>query len=658
MYPKSTELPSGRLVASFEDSEGSVVGQKLPIYKSDDHGDTWQKLSDVLPPASLSSDPAYAAYTSNWTNPYFYVLPQDLGSLKAGTLLLASVVSGPDQSTNGSNRTPVAIALYESTDSGQTWNVVNIIASGPNQAQDPVWEPYLMMYQGQLVAYYSDENDYLSYNTTTGAPTLDPNNATATDSGGQILAHKTWNGTGFWSTPVVDVAGPTQDMGGGKTEIGYGRPGMTNVVPTSDGKWMLTYEYWGGGDNVRYKIADDPLKFYSDNNAAGNPISSIPVTPGSNLLAQGGSPVLVRLPDGRIAYNAAGSSDLWVNDSGSSTGSWKEYHTSMPAGYSRNLQYVTATGRIEILTAPWGTGPVSYGQVDIGNSKGVYYSLINRKTGQALSPQAGKTQDAQFTGNIPDITGLTRNDANASQWWHLARKGNSVTLLNKTGGRAMGIWQGNAVQGGQLAQWVDDGGSDKLWNLVSTVAGYVKIQSTANTSLYATSATAGSVDLEAATTDTGQQWQLVVDFTTTADAAFKLVDHGSGKVLGINAGSTADGAAAVQWSDTGASDQAWKIGRLANGSLTFTDQNSSKVLSIQQASTSPGAAAVQSTGTGASSQQWSMTPSGPYYTIKNSNSQLLLGIQGGSTADGAPAIQWTPDGSANQQWQLVQVAGD
>jgi hypothetical protein len=114
LYPKSTELPSGRLVASFEDSEGSVVGQKLPIYKSDDHGDTWQKLSDVLPPASLSSDPAYAVYTSNWTNPYFYVLPQDLGSLKAGTLLLASVVSGPDQSTNGSNRTPVAIALYAS----------------------------------------------------------------------------------------------------------------------------------------------------------------------------------------------------------------------------------------------------------------------------------------------------------------------------------------------------------------------------------------------------------------------------------------------------------------------------------------------------------------------------------------------------------------
>ena len=35
---------------------------------------------------------------------------------------------------------------------------------------------------------------------------------------------------------------------------------MANVVPTSDGKWLLTYEYWGGGDNVRYKVADRPAE--------------------------------------------------------------------------------------------------------------------------------------------------------------------------------------------------------------------------------------------------------------------------------------------------------------------------------------------------------------------------------------------------------------
>lgn len=96
LYPKSAQLPSGRIVATFENSQTDPVGQTLPVYKSDDDGTTWQKLADVKPPAALSSDPQYAKYTSNWTNAYPYTLPQDVGDLKAGTLLLASIVSGDD----------------------------------------------------------------------------------------------------------------------------------------------------------------------------------------------------------------------------------------------------------------------------------------------------------------------------------------------------------------------------------------------------------------------------------------------------------------------------------------------------------------------------------------------------------------------------------
>jgi hypothetical protein len=493
LYPKSAQLPSGRLVMAFEDSEGAVVGQTLPIYKSDDHGDTWQKLTSLKAPAYLNS--AYAAYTSNWTNPYFYVLPQNLGSLKAWTLLLADVVSGAD--AGGGNRQNIAIVLYASTDQGVTWSVISTIATGPNQAHDPVWEPFLMMYQGQLVAYYSDENDYSSYNSSTGVATINPNNASV-ESGGQVLVHRTWSGSGSWSSPVLDVAGST-------TSLGAGRPGMTNIVPTTDGKWLLTYEYWGGGANVRYKIASNPLQFYTTGGGAGTGISSLP-----GGLALGGSPVLISRPDGSLVYNAAGSGDVWVNANGRSDGTWKQYHTAMPAGYSRNLQYVSGTGLISILQAPWGTGPVSYGEVDLGNSSGTYYALVNRASGQVLSPQAGKTQDAVFTGDTPDIITQARNDANAGQWWHLAAKGSSVTLLNKGGGRAAGIWQGSTSAGAKLTQWVDDNGTDKLWNLVAASGGYYKLQSVKNTALYATATTAGgAVDVEAATTSNAQQWQLV-----------------------------------------------------------------------------------------------------------------------------------------------------
>ena len=439
VYPKSVELPSGRLVASFEkatvnQATGGAVGETLPLYSSDDHGTTWRPLSHLKAPASLSKDSRYAKYTSNWTNPYLYVLPETIGKLKAGTLLLASVVSGEDYfykehkaadphwtPSNDGDRRDVAIALFSSTNEGVTWKVVNVIAKGGWQGGsagavganiananthhqvDPVWEPYLMIYRGKLVCYYSDENGFLGFDPATGVAKVDPDNATAKDSQGQVLVHKTWDGrSASWSAPVMDVSGTVQDMGGGKTEIGGGRPGMTNVVRTRDGKWLITYEYWGGGDNVRYKIANDPLTFSADGDPAGRPITSLPVDPGSRRLTTGGSPVVIKLPDGRLVYNAAGSGSVWVNESGRSDGVWKEYQTPMGPGYSRNLQYVRRTGRIVILRNQ-GTSQIAFGEVDLGRSKGAYYQLVNRKTGQVIGT-GGKTNDANLgNGDVPDV---------------------------------------------------------------------------------------------------------------------------------------------------------------------------------------------------------------------------------------------------------------
>ncbi len=359
VYPKSAQLPSGRLVASFEKATvvpetGSADGETLPVHKSDDHGTSWQPLSEVRAPAYLSRDPEYAKYTSNWTNPYLYVLPQAVGKLKKGTLLLASVVSGDDQyykehkaadpnwtPSNDGDRKDLAIALYSSTDEGRTWKVVNVVATGgwqggsagavgrnvaaanSHRQVDPVWEPYLTVHKGRLVCYYSDENDYLGFDPATGVPTPDPANGTAPDSHGQILVHKTWNGRNAgWSDPVVDIAGLTQDMGGGKTEIGGGRPGMTNVVRTSDGKWLLTFEYWGGGTNTRYVLADDPLKFYRGS-PTGEGITSLPVDAGSRPLGTTAAP--------------------W--SSGSPTGAWSTTRRAAATSGSTRADAATACGR-------------------------------------------------------------------------------------------------------------------------------------------------------------------------------------------------------------------------------------------------------------------------------------------------------------------------
>ncbi|MEU9431271.1 RICIN domain-containing protein [Streptomyces sp. NPDC048252] len=547
IYPKSAELPSGRLLASFEKSTvvtatGSADKQTLPVYKSDDHGTTWQPLSEVKAPAYLSGDPQYAKYTSNWTNPYLYVLPQDVGNLKQGTLLLASVVSGDDHyykehkaadpnwtPTNDGDREDLAIALYSSTDEGATWKVENVVATGGWQGGsagavgqniadanthhqvDPVWEPYLMVHKGRLVCYYSDENDYTGFNATTGVPTLDPANDTATDSQGQILAHKTWDGlSAAWSAPVVDVAGLTQNMGGGKTEIGGGRPGMANVVRTTDGKWLLTFEYWGGGANTRYALAGDPLKFYTGS-ATGTGVDVLPLDAGSHALAAGGSPVLVRLPGGRLVYNAAGSGNVWVNDSGRGDSTWKEYQTTSPAGYSRNLQYVDGTGRIAVLNNQ-GTSTIAYAEVDLGHSDGAYHQLVNRRTDQVIGT-GNKTNDANIgNADVPDVRLEAPGSAADAdtQYWHLTTEPNGgLSLLNKSGGRAAAIWTGNATAGQKIGQWVDNSDTGS-WNLVKTADGFYKLQSVKNTDLYLTGATAGAqLTLQTALTDGSQDWELV-----------------------------------------------------------------------------------------------------------------------------------------------------
>lgn len=547
VYPKSAQLPSGRLVASFEKSTvvpatGSADGQTLPVYKSDDHATTWQPLSEVKAPAYLSSDPKYAKYTSNWTNPYLYTLPQDIGNLKQGTLLLASVVSGDDQyyrehkaadpnwtPSNDGDRSDLAIALYSSTDEGATWKIVNVVATGgrqggsagaigqniaaanTHQQVDPVWEPYLMVYKGQLVCYYSDENDYTGFNATTGVPALDPANDTATDSHGQILAHRTWDGrSAQWSAPVVDIAGLTQSTGGGKTEIGGGRPGMANVVRTTDGKWLLTFEYWGGGADTRYVIADNPLEFYRGS-ATGTGVTSLPVDTGSHALATGGSPVVIRLPAGRLVYNAAGSGNVWVNESGRSDGVWKEYQTTSQAGYSRSLQYVEGTGRIAILNNQ-GTSTIAYAEADLGQSDGAYYQLVNRRTDQVIGT-GNKTNDANIgNADVPDVVleepGSAANPD--TQYWHVVTEPNGkVTLLNKSGGRAAAIWTGNATAGQRIGQWVDNSATGS-WNLVKTADGFYRLQSARNTNLYLTGASDNApLTLQNAATDGSQDWELV-----------------------------------------------------------------------------------------------------------------------------------------------------
>ena len=234
----------------------------------------------------------------------------------------------------------------------------------------------------------------------------------------------------------------------------------------------------------------------------GTGILSLPVTSGSSRLSRGGSPVLMRMPNGRILFNASGSGDVWTNASGSSTGAWTQQHTTMGSAYSRSLTYIPNTGRVEIVG---GTTTISYADIDFGNSAGSYYKLVNVNSGKNLGVYAADLLDGQ---NAVQWTGNT----SADQQWHVTDLGNGYsTLLDKNSGRALGILAGSTSSGANAVQWVQNGSTDQQWQLVAVGSNY------------------------------------------------KLVNRNSGLALGVSGGSTSDGAQIVQEAYPGATSQQWSL---------------------------------------------------------------------------------------------------
>jgi uncharacterized protein len=141
---------------------------------------------------------------------------------------------------------------------------------------------------------------------------------------------------------------------------------------------------------------------------------------------------------------------------------------------------------------------------------------------------------------------------------------------------------------------------------------------------------------------------------STAEASHRLVNAGTGLVVGITDMSTADGGLAVAWADTGTADHNWVM--ITDGTaVRFRNVNSGKVLGVQDMSTADNARVLQWSDTGTADHRWTLVDNGNgTYRIRNVNSGKLLAILNGSSTQGSQIIQDSDNGSADNNWRLVR----
>ena len=308
LYARTALLSNGDLLATWENYSPEPPAVYFPIYKSTNGGKSWAMISKVQD------------QVNGWGlryQPFLYELPRAIAGYPAGTVLLAGNSIPTDLSRT-------KIDLYASRDRGLTWTFVSSVASGgralPNNGETPVWEPFLLLYQDQLVVYYSDQRD---------------------PAHGQKLVHQVSTDLTTWAAPVEDVAYANYTA----------RPGMTTVTQLPDGNYMMTYEYGGGPGFATYefpayyRISANPLNF---NQSVGQPIISKDGTQPTS------SPYITWSPvggnkNGTIAVSTGSRSEIFVNQALGALDQWAKVPTPEKISYTRHLRVLPNFNHLLIM---------------------------------------------------------------------------------------------------------------------------------------------------------------------------------------------------------------------------------------------------------------------------------------------------------------------
>ncbi|MFG1605746.1 RICIN domain-containing protein [Actinoplanes sp. NPDC049265] len=145
----------------------------------------------------------------------------------------------------------------------------------------------------------------------------------------------------------------------------------------------------------------------------------------------------------------------------------------------------------------------------------------------------------------------------------------------------------------------------------------------------------------------------------SADSDYRVVrlrNLNSGRCMGAEGGTPANGTRVIQWTCTGSGDQAWYVNFDGSYSEVVNFRrgpgSTDACLGVSGGVTTQGAQMVTWQCDGKANQQWRVEGSSECggVILVNASAGMLASVEGRSTANGASVIQWPHGSTRDQTW--------
>jgi alpha-L-fucosidase len=160
------------------------------------------------------------------------------------------------------------------------------------------------------------------------------------------------------------------------------------------------------------------------------------------------------------------------------------------------------------------------------------------------------------TANVFQYTygGTATNDE-----WQPVDLGNGYfRIVNRNSGKVLDVSGASTADGARVVQWPWTGSANQQWNLLPNPDGSVRLRSVNSGKVLdspAGSAQGAALDQSADSDSDNQRWHLV---PATTSGYYRLVNVHNGWCADVSGGSTADGAAVIQWAPGSGANQEWQ----------------------------------------------------------------------------------------------------